>query len=110
MNSTQHDPQPGRDCAVAPPSADADATAAEKTLLITGLARSGTSMLAALVQAAGVWLGDHVYQPINEDAEITQMLRARDLTRLDALIRAAERQDAALGLQDAGSASVPAAR
>jgi hypothetical protein len=60
--------------------------AAEKTLLITGLARSGTSMLAALLQAAGVWLGDHVYQPINEDAEITQLLRARDFTRLDALI------------------------
>jgi hypothetical protein len=60
--------------------------AAEKTLLITGLARSGTSMLAALLQAAGVWLGDHVYQPINEDAEITQMLRARDFTRLDELI------------------------
>jgi hypothetical protein len=60
---------------------------AEKTLLITGLARSGTSMLAALLQAAGVWLGDHVYQPINEDAEITQMLRARDLFRLDLLIK-----------------------
>jgi hypothetical protein len=59
----------------------------EKTLLITGLARSGTSMLAALLEGAGVWLGDHVYQPINEDAEITQILRARDLTRLDALIR-----------------------
>ncbi|HME23936.1 MAG TPA: hypothetical protein VKI44_21845 [Acetobacteraceae bacterium] len=58
----------------------------EKTLLITGLARSGTSMLAAVLGAAGVWLGDHVYQPINEDAEITQMLRARDFTRLDALI------------------------
>ena len=59
----------------------------EKTLLITGLARSGTSMLAAMLQAAGVWLGDHVYEPINEDAEITQMLRARDLFRLDALIK-----------------------
>jgi hypothetical protein len=59
----------------------------EKTLLITGLARSGTSMLAALLQEAGVWLGDHVYQPIHEDAEITQILRARDFTRLDALIR-----------------------
>ena len=58
-----------------------------KTLLITGLARSGTSMLAALVQEAGVWLGDHVYEPINEDAEITQILRARDFTRLDALIK-----------------------
>ncbi|MEJ0018748.1 MAG: hypothetical protein WDN25_19750 [Acetobacteraceae bacterium] len=43
-------------------------------------------MLAALLQAAGVWLGDHVYEPINEDAEITQILRARDLGRLDALI------------------------
>jgi hypothetical protein len=59
----------------------------ERTLLVTGLARSGTSMLAALLQAAGVWLGDHVYEPINEDAEITQMLRARDFARLDALIR-----------------------
>jgi len=63
----------------------------EKTLLVTGLARSGTSMLAALLQAAGIWLGDHVYDPINEDAEITQMLRARDFARLDALI---DRQNA----------------
>ncbi len=63
----------------------------EKTLLVTGLARSGTSMLAALLQGAGVPMGDHVYEPINEDAEITQMLRARDLFRLDALI---ERQNA----------------
>jgi hypothetical protein len=63
----------------------------EKTLLVTGLARSGTSMLAALLQAAGVWLGDHVYEPINEDAEITQILQARDFTRLDELI---ERQNA----------------
>jgi hypothetical protein len=68
------------------PTGGATRAVAEKTLLITGLARSGTSMLAALLQAAGVWLGDHVYQPINEDAEITQMLRARDFTRLDALI------------------------
>ena len=59
---------------------------AEKTLLITGLARSGTSMLAGMLQAAGVWLGDHVYEPINEDAEIAQMLEPRDFTRLDALI------------------------
>jgi hypothetical protein len=59
----------------------------EKTVLVTGLARSGTSMLAAMLQEAGVWMGDHVYEPINEDAEITQMLRARDFTRLDALIR-----------------------
>ena len=65
--------------------------ASEKTLLITGLARSGTSMLAALLQAAGVWLGDYVYEPIHEDSEITQMLRARDFYRLDALI---ERQNA----------------
>ena len=62
-------------------------TGPEKTLLVTGLARSGTSMLAVLLQEAGVWMGDHVYEPINEDAEITQMLRARDFTRLDALIR-----------------------
>jgi hypothetical protein len=58
----------------------------EKTLLVTGLARSGTSMLATLLLEAGIWLGDHVYQPINEDAEIAQILRARDFTRLDALI------------------------
>jgi hypothetical protein len=66
-------------------------TSPEKTLMVTGLARSGTSMLAALLQAAGVWLGDHVYEPINEDAEITQILQARDFTRLDELI---ERQNA----------------
>jgi hypothetical protein len=58
----------------------------EKTLIITGLARSGTSMVAALLMEAGVWLGDHAYEPVNEDAEIAQMLRARDFTRLDALI------------------------
>ena len=77
---TSHDPTPSGKRA-----------SREKTLLITGLARSGTSMLAALLQAAGIWLGDHVYEPINEDAEITQMLQARDFTRLDALI---DRQNA----------------
>jgi LPS sulfotransferase NodH len=75
----------------APPPRRGKRAVAEKTLLITGLARSGTSMLAALLQAAGVWLGNYVYEPIHEDAEITQMLRARDFYRLDALI---ERQNA----------------
>ncbi|HLY87726.1 MAG TPA: hypothetical protein VKQ27_01955, partial [Acetobacteraceae bacterium] len=55
-------------------------------LLITGLARSGTSILAALLEAAGIWLGNHLYEPINEDAKITQMLQARGFTRLDTLI------------------------
>ena len=85
----QH-PQPGV-IADATPTRSRKRAAQEKTLLVTGLARSGTSMLAALLQAAGVWLGDHVYDPINEDAEIAQMLRARDFARLDALI---ERQNA----------------
>ncbi len=84
--------------------------AAEKTLLITGLARSGTSMLAALLQAAGVWLGDYVYEPINEDAEIAQILRARDFYSPRRADRATERQDAGLGLQDARPAPVPPAR
>jgi len=61
-------------------------TPREKTLIITGLARSGTSMVAALLLEAGISLGEHVYAPINEDAEIAQMLRARDLSRLDTLI------------------------
>jgi hypothetical protein len=70
----------------AAPSRGRKRGSAEKTLIITGLARSGTSMVAGLLGAAGIWLGDHVYEPINEDAEITQILRARDFTRLDALI------------------------
>jgi len=69
-----------------PRSHDADPTAQPRTLIMTGLARSGTSMLADMLRAGGVWQGDHVFEPIIEDAEIGQLLRARDLSRLDALI------------------------
>jgi hypothetical protein len=70
----------------AAPSRGRKRPAREKTLIITGLARSGTSMVAALLMEVGVWLGDHAYEPVNEDAEINQMLRAQDFARLDALI------------------------
>lgn len=45
-----------------------------QTIVATGLARSGTSMLAALLRTAGVYMGEHLHDGTGEDAEILNLL------------------------------------
>ena len=60
--------------------------AAKKTFIVTGIARSGTSLVAGLLREAGVFLGDFVYEVVNEDAQIIELLRSHDMPMLKTLI------------------------
>ena len=45
-------------------------------LIVTGLARSGTSMLAAVLRRAGVFMGEQLYETVDEDAQMLAVLRS----------------------------------
>ena len=57
-----------------------------RTILVTGIARSGTSMVAAVLRAAGLHMGDLVHDVVHEDAQMQEVLRARDTAMLRRLI------------------------
>ena len=61
--------------------------AANRTIIVTGVARSGTSLIAALLKTAGVFMGEFLYDVVNEDAHMLELLRSRDRTLLKQLIR-----------------------
>jgi hypothetical protein len=47
---------------------------AGRTLIVTGIARSGTSMVAATLREAGIYFGKVIYDVVHEDAQILQQL------------------------------------
>jgi len=53
-----------------------------KTFVISGVARSGTTMVAGLMRRAGVFLGDPLHEVVLEDAEMLELLRARSMAAL----------------------------
>jgi hypothetical protein len=61
---------------------------APRTLILTGLARSGTSMLAQAVRAAGIFIGATANNVVHEDTEIAEALDAGDMATLNSLIAA----------------------
>jgi hypothetical protein len=61
------------------------------TLIVTGVARSGTSMLASVLQIGGVFMGQHLYDVVMEDAEILHALHGGHEALLRRVI---ERRDA----------------
>lgn len=62
------------------------------TLIVTGVARSGTSMVAGVLRDAGVFMGQYVFDVVQEDAEILTMLQSGQEPMLQALI--AQRNEA----------------
>jgi hypothetical protein len=60
---------------------------ASRTLIVTGVARSGTSMLSAVLQTAGFFMGEHLYSIVGEDAEMLAILQAGNETLLRNLIQ-----------------------
>ena len=58
----------------------------KRTLIVTGIARSGTSLVATLLKEAGIFMGDFMHDVVNEDAQILELMRRRDLPTLKALI------------------------
>jgi len=59
---------------------------AARTVIVTGLALSGTSMVAQAVKAAGVFIGAAADDVVHEDAEIGAALARRDEAALGAII------------------------
>ncbi len=57
-----------------------------RTVIITGPARSGTSMVAQAVKAAGVFIGAGADDIVHEDIEIGDALERRDVPALEAII------------------------
>jgi hypothetical protein len=53
-----------------------------KTFVISGVARSGTTMVAGLMRRAGVFLGDPLHEVVLEDAQMLELLRNRRMDRL----------------------------
>lgn len=49
-----------------------------RTFIVTGLQRSGTSLIAAMLQHAGLFIGSEINTSVYEDEEITQILANRD--------------------------------
>jgi hypothetical protein len=60
----------------------------ETTFIISGLARSGTSMIARALRAAHIFIGAALDDAVNEDVEIRDALRSRDHGRLRKIIAA----------------------
>lgn len=54
----------------------------EATLVVVGLARSGTSMLSALLQELGIYMGDAVDKAVFEDVEVARLIDAADFDGL----------------------------
>lgn len=57
------------------------------TIIVTGVARSGTSLIAALLKEAGLFMGAFLNVVVSEDPQILGLLRRRDLTALKLLVR-----------------------
>ena len=57
----------------------------EKTVVVLGPARSGTTMVAAVLQALGIPMGEKL-GPVLEDVALSQAVEARDRARLQELV------------------------
>jgi hypothetical protein len=61
---------------------------AGRTFIVTGLHRSGTSLVAALLRQTGLFIGNDANEVVYEDQEIARLLTARDSEALRQLIAA----------------------
>ena len=62
-----------------------------RTLIVTGLQRSGTSVVAAILHHAGVFIGNEINDAVYEDEAIGRVLLARDIGALRRIV--AERNE-----------------
>src|SRR6185437_14481624 len=64
-----------RGCIVRPGSANPNAAAEGRTYIVSGLARSGTTMAAEVLREAGLYLGTHLAELVCEDLELLTILQ-----------------------------------
>ena len=73
--------------------------AGKRTIIVTGIARSGTSLIATLLKEAGAFMGEFLAEVVNEDAQILELLRHRDVEMLKSLIKARNAMHARWGFK-----------
>lgn len=59
----------------------------QRTLIVTGIARSGTSLVAGMLRDAGIFMGQFLHEVVEEDAAILDALHSRDMEMLRSMIR-----------------------
>jgi adenosyl cobinamide kinase/adenosyl cobinamide phosphate guanylyltransferase len=59
----------------------------ETTVVVLGVARSGTSMVASVLQRLGVFLGDQAVAPVFEDVRLATALESKDASAVAAIVR-----------------------
>lgn len=60
----------------------------EKTIVILGVARGGTSMVAGILRHLGVFLGDKAAAPVFEDVRLAEAIEASDMAGARAIVSA----------------------
>lgn len=82
-----------------PGGADVDPARPERTFIISGVGRGGTTMVAALLRAGDVYFGDDVSDLVHEDREIMAALEQHDRAELDRLIALRDARTAVWGFK-----------
>ncbi len=59
---------------------------AGRTFIVTGLYRSGTSLVASVLRQVGIFMGARINDIVHEDEELAKVIEARDGDRLKQLI------------------------
>ncbi len=75
----------------------------EKTIVITGPSRSGTTMMAQIVKTLGIHLGDTVDVNLLEDIEIRNATQKGDVARISEIIQERNQSHAVWGWKYPGS-------
>ncbi|MBV9248271.1 MAG: hypothetical protein JO227_03350 [Acetobacteraceae bacterium] len=71
----------------------------ERTFIVTGIARSGTTLIATLLRQAGIFMGEFLHEAVQEDAQVLEIVRSRDMQALKPLVRARNRGHARWGFK-----------
>jgi len=58
-----------------------------RTFIVTGLHRSGTSLVASILRRVGIFMGSEINDNVHEDEEIVRIMSIRDRPGLKRLIR-----------------------
>ena len=63
----------------------------EKTVVVLGVARGGTTMVASVLQSLGVFMGDKL-GPVLEDVTLSRAVESRDIQQLKELVASEVRE------------------
>jgi hypothetical protein len=76
-----------------------DQPSVQKTIIVVGIPRSGTSMVASALECMGVFMGQYIDQAVYEDIAIAHALESGDLPKLEGLIESRNRSHRVWGFK-----------